>query len=356
MQRLDPFRFLASVLAGWANQQQQHAIEYLREENRVLREQLAGKRIRYTDDQRRRLAEKAKTLGRRALDQIATLVRPETLLAWHRKLIAQKYDGSRTRGPGRPRVMNEIRDLTVRIAKENHTWGYTRIQGALSNLGHVVGRGTIANILREHGIEPAPERCRQTTWREFLKFHWEMIAAADFFTVEVWTRYGLLRYLVFFVIELSTRRVRVAGIHPAPDGEWTTQVARNLTDGLDGFLHGKKYLIHDRDPLYTRHFREVLAGAGVKTIRLPARSPNLNAYAERFVRTIKESCLHRVILFGEDGLRRILAQFLAHYHNERNHQGVGNRLLFPKPSHFEGNVARRQRLGGLLNYYYRRAA
>jgi transposase InsO family protein len=253
--------------------------------------------------------------------------------------------------------MNEIRDLTVRMAKENRTWGYTRIQGALSNLGHIIARGTISNILRENGIEPASERCRKTTWREFLRFHWEMIAAADFFTVEVWTRFGLLRYLVFFVIELSTRRVRVAGIHRAPDGEWTTQVARNLTDGVDGFLHGKRYLIHDRDPLYTREFREVLAVAGVKTIRLPARSPNVNAYAERFVRTIKESCLHRMILFGESGLRRVLNQFLEHYHSERNHQGVGNTLLFPNPQHLgSGTLARRQRLGGLLNYYYRRAA
>ncbi len=353
---LDPFRFLAAVLAGWASQRQQDALEYLREENRVLREQLAGRRIRYTDDQRRRLAEKAKGLGRKALEEIATLVRPETLLAWHRKLIAQKYDGSQRRGPGRPRVINEIRELAVRMAKENRTWGYTRIQGALSNLGHIVARGTIANILKENGMEPAPERSRRTTWHEFLGFHWEMIAAADFFTVEAWTSFGLIRYLVLFVIELSSRRVRVAGIHGVPDEEWMIQAARNLTDEADGFLRGKRYLIHDRDPLYTKRFRQVLAGAGIKTIRLPARSPNLNAYAERFVRTIKESCLHRVIVFGEAGLRRTLQQFLAHYHSERNHQGLENRLLSATPLSFAGKVERRERLGGLLNYYYRSAA
>src|ERR1700681_2222429 len=168
-----------------------------------LREQLNGKRIRFTDDQRRRLAERAKGLGRKALEDIATLVRPETLLAWHRKLIGQKDDGSARRGPGRPRVMNEIRDLIVRMAQENRMWGYTRLQGALSNLGHRVGRGTIANILKEHGIEPAPERCRKTTWREFLDSHWEMIGPADFFSVEVWTRLVLVRYLVFFVLDLS---------------------------------------------------------------------------------------------------------------------------------------------------------
>ena len=149
---LDPFRFLATVMAGWANQQQQDSIEYLREENRVLREQLKGKRIRFNDDQRRRLAEKAKSLGRSVLQNVATVVTPETLLAWHRRLIARRYDGSARRGPGRPRVMAEIRALVVQMAKENRTWGYTRIQGALSNLGHRVGRGTVANILKEAGI------------------------------------------------------------------------------------------------------------------------------------------------------------------------------------------------------------
>jgi putative transposase len=245
---LDPFRFLAAAIAGWANQQQQDAIEYLREENRVLREQLKGKRIRFTDDQRRRLAERAKGLGRKALDDIATLVRSETLLAWHRKLIAQKYDGSARRGPGRPTIKNKIRDLIVRMAKENRMWGYTRIRGALGNLGHMVGRGTIANILKEHGIEPAPERNRKTTWKEFLSRHWQVMVAADFFTIEVWTRSGLTRFLVLFLIDLSTRRVEIAGIATKTDGIWMGQAARNLCDDRDGFLTGKRYLIHDRDP------------------------------------------------------------------------------------------------------------
>ena len=151
---IDPFRFLATLLAGWANQRQQAALEYLREENRVLREQLGNQRIRFTDDQRIRLAEKGKDLGRRALREIATLVTPETLLAWHRRLVAEKYDGSGRRGPGRPRVMIEIRKLIVTMARQNRSWGYTRIQGALKNLGHSVSRGTIANTLKQHGIDP----------------------------------------------------------------------------------------------------------------------------------------------------------------------------------------------------------
>src|SRR5713226_3220654 len=162
---LDPFRFVLIAVAGWMNQHQLQIIDYLREENRVLREQLGGRRLRLTDDQRRRLAAKAKTIARKLLREVATIVTPETLLAWHRRLIAQKYDGSNRRGVGRPKIMEKIRMLVVRFAVENRGWGYTRIQGALSNLGHEVGRETIANILRENGIEPAPERIKKTTWR-----------------------------------------------------------------------------------------------------------------------------------------------------------------------------------------------
>ncbi len=209
---MDPFRFVLIAVAGWMNQHQLQVIDYLREENRVLREQLGGRRVRLNDDQRRRLAAKAKGLGRKLLADLATIVTPETLLAWHRKLIAQKYDGSEKRRPGRPRTAGEIEALVVRMAEENRDWGYRRIQGALSNLGHEIARSTIAEILERHGIEPAPERSRKTTWKEFLTRHWELIVAADFFTVEVWTRRGLQRFIVLFFIELSTRKVEIAGI------------------------------------------------------------------------------------------------------------------------------------------------
>jgi putative transposase len=355
---LDPFRFVLISIAGWMNQQQQQAIDYLREENRVLREQLGGRRLRLNDDQRRRLAAKAKGLGRRVLAEIAKIVTPETLLAWHRKLIAQKYDGSGKRGPGRPRTAGEIETLVVRMALENRDWGYRRILGALSNLGHNLARGTIANILKQHGIEPAPERNRKTTWKEFLSRHWELIVAADFFTIEVWTRHGLQRFIVLFFIELSTRKVEIAGIARAANGLWMSQIARNLTDVDAGILTGKRYLIHDRDPLFTAEFLHMIADAGVKSVKLPPRSPNLNAHAERFVRTIKESCLERTILFGENSLRKAVEEFIAHYHFERNHQGLGNRLIVPPSaeSNRTGAIQRRQRLGGMLNYYYRPAA
>jgi hypothetical protein len=212
-----------------------------------LREQLGTRRLRFTDDQRRRLASKAKLVGRRLLNDIANIVTPDTLLAWHRKLIANKYTGTAKRGPGRPRIIHEIESLVVRRAQENRDWGYRRILGAMSNLGHHLGRGTVANILKTKGIEPAPERVRKTTWKEFLSRHWELMVAADFFTVEVWTARGLQRYIVLFFMELSTRRIEVAGIASEANGLWMSQIARNLSDAVDGLVRGKGYLIHDRE-------------------------------------------------------------------------------------------------------------
>ena len=358
MRVLDPFRFVLIAVAGWMNQRQLQMIDYLREENRVLREQLDGQRVVLNDDQRRRLAAKAKGLGRKLLAEVATIVTPETLLAWHRKLIAQKYDGSGKREPGRPRTAGKIEALVVQMARENRDWGYRRIQGALFNLGHELARSTIAEILERNGIDPAPERSRKTTWKEFLTRHWELIVAADFFTVEVWTPRGLQRFMVLFFIDLSTRKVEIAGIASVANGLWMSQVGRNLTDAVDGILNGKRFLIHDRDPLFTTKFLDMLADVGVKSVKLPPRSPNLNAHAERFVRTIKESCLERMILFGEESLREAIQNFAAHYHTERNHQGLANRLISPQPGHLgkAGVVQRRQRLGGMLNYYYRDAA
>ena len=355
---LDPFSFLVTSIAGWMNQHQHHVINYLIEENRVLREQIGNRRLRFSDDQRRRRAAKAKKLGWKILAQVATLVTPETLLAWHRKLIAKKYDGSAHRTAGRPRTAAEIAALVTRMAEENRNWGYRRIQGALANLGHVLAHNTIADILRRHGIEPAPERSRKTTWKEFLSRHWGQIVASDFFTIEVWTQTGLQRFVVLFFMELSTRRVEIGGIASRANGLWMTQTARNLTDGVDGFFKGKRYLIHDRDPLYTLEFLSMLADVGIKSVKLRPRSPNLNAYAERFVKTIKESCLERMIFFGEDSLRNAVREFMEHYHLERTHQGLGNALIMPIKAAGEtmGAVQCRRRLGGLLNYYYREAA
>jgi hypothetical protein len=172
-----------------------------------------------------------------------------------------------------------------------------------------------------------------------------VLVTADFFTVEVWTRNGVQRFMVLFFIELSTRKVEIAGITSVANGLWMTQVARSATDPIDGFLKGKRYLIHDRDPLYTAEFLTMLEGVGVKSVRLPARSPNLNPYAERFVRSIKESCLDRMILFGEASLRTAIKHFVAHHHSERNHQGLANRVVLPESGPLESTGGRAARGG-----------
>jgi transposase InsO family protein len=352
---LNPLSFVVACLSGWLNQHQQHAIDYLTEENRVLREQIGPRRLRFTDDQRRRLAVCAKQLSRRALAHLATIATPETLLAWHRKLIANKYDGSRQRKPGRPKTGADVQALVVRMAEENRTWGYDRIVGALANLGHDLSATTIANILKRHGIEPAPHRQRKTTWKEFVSRHLDQIVATDFFTVEIWTTKGLQRFIVLFFIQLSTRRVQFGGIAQCPNGFWMEQIGRNITDCEDGILKDKRYLIHDRDPLYTAQFIDILADTGIQSVKLPPRSPNLNAFAERFVRSIKEECLERMIFFGENSLRTAVREYIAHYHAERNHQGLDNQLIIPIKTTAKENapIQRKERLGGTLSYYYR---
>jgi putative transposase len=209
---------IIAMVAGWINRHQQHVITYLKEENRVLQSKLPGSRLRLTDTERRRLAKLARPLSRRQLKDTATIATPDTLMRWYNQLMAGKFDGSKKRnGPGRPRVDAEIEQLVVRMSEENPTWGYRRIQGALANLGHTIDKITVRNILRRHHIDPAPKR-RQAgmSWSQFLKMHWEVLAATDFFTVEVATWYRLVTYYVLVVMELSTRRVEIAGITPYP--------------------------------------------------------------------------------------------------------------------------------------------
>src|SRR5262249_28547175 len=221
------------LLAAWVNRQQQAVIDDLLEENRVLRAAQQSRRLRLTDDQRRRLAVKGKVIGRRRLGSIAGIVTPDTILRWYRRLVAKKYEGSNSRRPGRPSPQPDIAPLVVRLATEHPTWGYTRIRGGPKGVGHDVARNTIKAILKDHGIEPAPQRGTTMSWKTFLAAHWEGLAAADFFTVEVLTLRGFVRYVVFFVMTLKTRTVEIAGITSEPDGAWMTQLARNLTDPSD---------------------------------------------------------------------------------------------------------------------------
>ena len=350
-----PVQFLAAWIGVWLGRWQQAAIDYLLEENQALREKLGPGRVQLSEARRRRLGELGKKLGRRGLAKLATLGTPDTILKWYRELVAKKYDGSDRRGPGRPRTKAEIVRLVLTMAKDNPTWGYARIQGALKNVGHRIGRSTIRAILKERGIDPAPKR--RTPWATFLKAHMGAIVGADFFTVEVVTLVGLLRYHVFFLIDLATRKVEIAGITRQPDGVWMEQVARNLLFEGEGFLVGKRQLILDSDPLYTKAFRAVLKRGGVTVIKIPAKSPNLNAYAERFVLSIKSECLDRVVPMGEGHLRRIVGEYAKHYQHERNHQGIENELIERRePANTNGQISRRERVGGMLKYYFREAA
>ena len=356
---LQPWQFLFVVFCGWVHQRQTEIIEFQNAELLAVLQQLGRKRILLSDDQRRLLSVKGKSIGRKALLELTTIVTPDTILRWHRELVAKKWDYSeRRKSAGRPRVKQEIVDLVLRIARENPSWGYDRIQGALANLGHEVSDQTVGNILKQHGIEPAPDRKRQTTWKTFLKSHWDVLAAIDFTTVEVWTKGGLVTFYLLFVMELKTRRVHFAACTPTLGDAFMKQIARNLIDPFDGFLKDKKYVLMDRDTNFSSAFRAVLEGADVQPVRLPPRSPNLNAHLERFHLSIKSECLCRMIFFGEKSLRRAVTNHLEHYHVERNHQGLGNEIIEPgdEVGAAAGKIECRERLGGLLNYYYRDAA
>ncbi|HEY6616833.1 MAG TPA: integrase core domain-containing protein, partial [Vicinamibacterales bacterium] len=290
---------------------------------------------------------------RRVARDVATLVTPDTILRWHRELIVRKWTYSRKRR-GRPGVLAEIRRLVVRMATQNPSWGYTRIQGALKNVDHRVARSTIAAILKAEGIPPSGER--PTTWRTFLRAHWPALVAADFFTTEVWTARGLGTYYTMFIIELQSRRVHVAGSTRYPDEAFVMQAIRGLANPIDGVLANGCLLICDRDRKWSRTVLEFLEQERVRIIQTPFRAPNCNAYAERFVRSIKEECLDRVIPLGERHLRHTIAEFVAHYHLERSHQGIGNELIQSlRRADGQGPVRRCQRIGGMLNYYYRAA-
>ena len=285
-------RLLAYVTGG-VNQELLLQIEYLTAENRILRTKLPA-RLRLSDTERATLAEIGKRLGRKALKEIASIAKPDTILAWYRKLIARKFDGSKKRDyPGRPGISKELEALIVRMARENRGWGYDRIVGALANLGSVVSDQTVGNVLKRHGIAPAPKRSQT--------------------------------------------------------------VGRTATQESWGHLHGCRYLLHDRDTKFCNSFRSMVRQSGVKPIMLPASSPNLNAFAERWVRSVRQECLSKLVLCSERSLMRVLTEFAAHYHAERNHQGKGNLILFPERLGGHGKIECHERLGGLLKYYARAA-
>jgi transposase InsO family protein len=283
-------------------------------------------------------------------------VRPDTLLGWHRQLVRRRWTYSRRR-PGRPGVSDDLRELVLRLARENPRWGYQRIVGELGGLGERVAATTVAKILREAGMSPAAVRA-QLSWREFIRAHATAMLACDFFTVEtLW----LGRIYVLFFIELSTRRVHLAGCTPNPDGAWTAQQARQLAWSLPERLTPIRFLIHDRDSKFTRVFDDVFWGEGAEIIRTPFRAPNANAFAERWVGTVRRDCLDWLVIVSRRQLEHVLRVYIEHYNTHRPHRAldlkppVPSRRLHLVDSSLPGKIQRRQRLGGLINEYARAA-
>jgi transposase InsO family protein len=301
------WKTLLAYISGSVDEELLLRIEYLVTENRILRDQIKG-RIHLRDAERQTLAEIGKKLGKQALEEVANIVRPDTILGWHRKLAADKFDGSDQRkSPGRPRVNKELEDWVVRMAKENRGWGYDRIAGALAELGYDISDQTVGNILKRRGIPTAPDRKKTTTWREFIRTHMDVLWATDFFSTEVWTLGGLVTFYVLFFIKLDTRQVHIAGVTAHPNEAWMKQMARNLTMEEWGILKPGQYLIHDGDKKFCASFKQMLDDAGVKRVPLPPRSPWLNAFAERWIQSVKTEALSNMILFGERSLRHVLA-------------------------------------------------
>jgi putative transposase len=282
------------------------------------------------------------------------IVRPETLLRWHRELVRRKWTYRRTGHPARPLIAPDLRALVVRPGRENPRWGYPRIRGELRKLGIRISATTVRSILLRHGMNPAPRRAGPT-WTQFLRTQAAGILATDFFTVET---IGLRTLYVLFFIELSTRRVHVAGVTEHPDSAWVTQQARNLAIGER--LSDVRFLVRDRDAKFPGSFDAVLRAEGVRVIRTPIRAPRANAFAERFVRTVRRECLDHVLIHGPRHLEQVLGSYVAHYVDERPHRGLG--LAVPagiRPAQVPGAtptlVERRDVLGGLI-HEYRRAA
>ncbi len=296
------------------------------------------------------------TAGPRArLEQYVLLFKPDTILKWHRELVRRKWTVRGTTAGGRPATSAEVEALILRLGRENPGWGYGRIQGELRKLGHPLGRSTIRDSLKRHRVPPAPQRRgRATTWRRFLSHHQDQLLACDFFTVETLC---LKTVYVLFFLEVGTRRVHLAGCTAHPTAAWVTQQARQFAWTVQEAGMSPRFLIHDRDAKFPPAFDTVFAAERVEVVRTPYRAPTANAYAERWVRSVRAECLDHLLIVGEGHLRQVLASYVAHFNQARPHRGLGQQTPLPHvPSEPHGAVRRRDVLGGLIHEYDREAA
>ena len=341
-----------AVLRCRSEREKEIEILLLRHQLRVLERQVARPQLTQAD--RALLAAFSRVLSGQVWRR-SCFVTPATLLRWHRDLVARRWTYSHR--PGRPATAAEIRELVVRLARENPSWGYRRIQGELVGLGVKLAASTVWAILKEAGIEPAPRRL-ETSWAEFLRQQAASILECDFLTVDT---VFLKRFYVLFFIELATRRVRLAGITTNPDGRWVTQQARNLLMQLDDEDGGPLFLVRDRDSKFTREFDEIFRSEGIRVIKAPVRAPKARAHAERWVGTVRRECLDRLLILGRRHLQHVLAAYVAHYNEHRPHRALEQRPPLNLPPPLDGDraagvidldrVRRHDVLGGLIHEY-----
>jgi putative transposase len=338
------------MLLGRATSSKDIELLVLRHEVAVLRRTNARPRLDWAD--RALLAALIRRLP--AVLRGHRLVTPATVLLWHRRLVTKKW--TYPNRSGRPAIDDTIAALIERLARENQTWGYQRIQGELLKLGYRVGASTIRRILKRQRIPPAPLRATDTSWRRFLRAQASTMLAVDFFHVDC--AITLKRIYVFFALEVGSRSVHILGLTAQPDGAWTTQQARNLLMDLDERATTFRFLVRDRAGQFTAAFDAVMAGVGIDTVKIPPHCPRANCFAERFVLTVRTELTDRTLIFGERHLRTVLAQYGAHYNGRRPHRAL--RLGTPRPDHpapdlGRQRIRRRPILGGLINEYERAA-
>ncbi len=369
-----------TTLANWISKEKSDMIEYLLEANKILKSKLetGNQRIKFTEPERAILAKKGRKLSWGLLKKCNFLT-PETILRWYNRLIAKKYT-AKTHNPSLAKQTREyVRNIVCEMASSNPNWGAGKIVGALKHIGIRRSKATISRIMKDNGFDPLPNGGHHKvnkTWTEFIKTHLNLMTSADFFTTEVLTIKGLVRYMVFFVIDCATKKVKIIHISNSFCGEVMERLAIQMTDYFSGILKGKKFFFCDKDPLYTQKFRRIIEDAGIRVKQVP--SPICNPYAERFVKSIKDECLKNFVFLSEGMFRKAVSEYEVYYNTERPHQNLDNELISPEENeHYKelrltkeattGKVlyksakdkdliVKKQRLGGILNFYYRKAS
>ena len=334
-------------------------IDYLREKVDVLEEVLEEKtgksQPEFSESQKRRLAHRGRKLNEYLLSVVEPTFAPGTVHGWYRELVGKKYDSTGTgqRKRGRKPISPEIIEKVLFFQARNPDWGYDRIAGTMKYLGYDVSATTVRKILNDHGIVPDPERRARGDWQQFITTQQYVTAATDFATVERVTEHGLVREHLLFFMDIGTREVRLGGIAHNPDSNWTAQVARNMCDMWDGFLLGKKYLIHDRDSLFNRRFDAIFESIGVTIKRLPPFCPMMNARCENFIRALKTECLDKIIFKTREQIRLAVKEFLEYWNHYRPHEGLDGKMILPYRQDADGEIVEVPFLGGLLHGYRR---